>query len=129
MKNQGFCLIDVLVGLFFVGFISVLSLPLLTSSYSNYGKINARTEMNYLGESIYERLSAKGEYSRELLGELESGDVVDFLDLDDYYLEKYKVSIRSLNECENFIDIKILIQSNSHGGNIADVEFKGGILK
>lgn len=129
MKNQGFALVDILVGLFFVGFIAVLSLPLLTSSYSNYGKINARTEMSYLGESIYERLSAKGEYSRELLGELESGGIVDFLDLDDYYLEKYKVYISNENECENFIDIKIVIQSNYHGGNIGDVEFKASLLK
>lgn len=129
MKNHGFVLIDILIGLFFVGFISLLSLPLLTSSYSNYGKINARTEMNYLGESVYERLSAKDEYSRELLEQLESGGVVSFLDLGEPYLEKYKVTIRCIGECESFIDIKIIIQSNSIGGNNGDVEFKGSILK
>lgn len=129
MKNKGFVLVDVLVGLFFIGLVSVLSLPLLSSSYSNYGSIKARTEMNYLGESIYERLCAKDEYSSELIEKLNLRDEVIFEDLDDYYLEKYHASVVNLNNCESFLDIKIVIKSNADGGNVSDVEFKGGILR
>ncbi len=120
---------DVIVGLFFIGLITSLSFPLLASSYSNYGKIIASTEMNYLGESIYERLSSKDDYSMAIIEELTLSNETIFDDLDDYYLEKYEAVIIKRDYCENFLDISIIIKSNSHGGNISDVEFKGTILR
>lgn len=129
MKNKGFILMDVIVGLFFIGLITSLSFPLIASSYSNYGKIIASTEMNYLGESIYERLSSKDDYAMDIIQDLTLGDETIFDDFDDHYSEKYEAVIIKRDYCENFLDISIIIKSNSHGGNISDVEFKGAILR
>lgn len=86
------------------------------------------TEMNYLGEGIYERLCSKDGYSRELIDDLIGMDEVEFQDLAPEHLKKYEVKIINLGKDENLLDIKIVIKSNS-GGNIQDVEFKGSILR
>ncbi|NLY47077.1 MAG: hypothetical protein GX053_13970 [Tissierella sp.] len=129
MKNKGFILIDILTGLFLIGLITVVSLPLISSSHSNYLTIRTITEMNYLGESIYERLCSEDNYSRGLIEELTTSNEVLFNDLSLDYLEKYTPKIKKTGQTENLLEIKIVITSNSHGGNIADVEFKGTILR
>ena len=129
MEKKGFVLVDILVGLFIMGLVTVVSLPLLTSTYLNYSRINTITEMNYLGESIYERLVAKDDYSKDLINELVGQDEVIFYDLNSNHLEKYESKVTKLSDSENLLEIKIIIKSNSHGGNISDVEFKGTILK
>ena len=129
MKNKGFILIDILTGLFLIGLITVVSLPILASSHSNYSNIKTITEMNYLGESIYERLCSKDDYSKELIEELAINNEVIFDNLSLDYLEKYTSKIKKINQDENFLEINIIIISNSHGGNIPDVQFKGTILR
>lgn len=120
---------DNIIGLFILGLIAVVSLPLLNASYSNFSNVNALTEMNYLGESIYERLVSKDDYSRGLIDELIGGEEVVFKDLNDNYLEKYESKIKKINYNEDLLEVIIIIKSNSNGGNLSDVEFKGTILK
>lgn len=129
MKNRGFILVDILTGLFLIGLITVVSLPLISSSHSNYTKIKATTEMNYLGESIYERLCSKDDYSRVVIEQLATNSEVIFNDLSFEYLEKYTSKIEKISQEDNFFEINIIIKSNSSGGNISDVKFKGTILK
>ena len=129
MKNKGFGLIDTIIGIFFLGLIVIVVLPLPGISSMQYKKINAQTEMNYIGESIYERLCSKDEYSKDLVKQLMTKDEVVFDDLSDDYLVKYQSRIIKMKQYENFIDIKIIINSKSDGGNISDVEFQGTILK
>ena len=129
MKNKGFILMDVLVGLFIFGLVLVLSIPLLGSSFSNYSSVNRLTEMNFLGESIYERLCSKDEYSIDLINKLVSDNEVVFDDLHDDYLDKYESKIFNLGQDDKFIDIMIVIKSRLDGGSIPDAEFKGSIIK
>lgn len=129
MRNKGFVLVDILVGLFFIGLVTAISLPLLSSIYLKYSRINTITEMNYLGESIYERLVAKDDYSKDLINELIGKEEVIFQDLNPNYIEKYESILTKMSDSENFLEIKIIIKSTSYGGNISDVEFKGTILK
>ncbi len=129
MKNRGFILVDILTGLFLIGLITVVSLPLISSSHSNYIKIKTTTEMNYLGESIYERLCSNDDYSRVLIEQLATNDEVIFNDLNSEYLGKYISKIEKINQEDNFFEINIIIKSNFNGGNIPDVKFKGTILK
>lgn len=129
MKNNGFILIDILTGLFLIGLITVVSLPLLGSSHSSYANIKTVTEMNYLGESIYERLCSKDDYSRDLIEELAIKNEVIFNDLSSEYLEKYISKIEKISQDEKLLEINIIIKSNSYGGKISDVEFKGTVLR
>lgn len=129
MKNRGFILVDILTGLFLIGLITVVSLPLISSSHSNYTIIKSTTEMNYLGESIYERLCSKDDYSRGVIEQLAINNEVIFNDLSSEYLEKYMSKIEKISQDDNFFEINIIIKSNSNGGNISDVKFKGTILR
>lgn len=129
MRRRGFGLIDTIIGIFFIGLIVVTILPLPGISSIQYTKINAQTEMIYIGESIYERLCSEDEYSRNLIEELMTRDEVIFDDLSDEYLDKYESKIKKTDEFDSYIDIKIIINSKSDGGHISDVEFQGSILK
>ena len=127
--NKGFGLIDTIIGLFLLGLIVVLILPIFTSVYNQYSKINSKTEMIYLGESIYERLCSKDEYSKELIDSLTHNDEVIFDDVSVEYLQKYESRIIKIEESEIFLKINIIINPKSNGGNISDVEFEASILK
>ena len=96
--NKGFGLIDTIIGLFLLGLIVVLILPIFTSVYNQYSKINSKTEMIYLGESIYERLCSKDEYSKELIDSLTHNDEVIFDDVSVEYLQKYESRIIKIEE-------------------------------
>lgn len=129
MANKGYAFMDILIGLFLLGLTTVVVLPILSFSYNNYSKINIQTEMNYLGESIYERLSSKDEYSRGIIEELTTNNEAIFSDINDEYLGKYQSKVIKLGEDDNFLEIKIIINSKTLGGNIPNVEFVGSVLK
>ena len=58
MDRKGFTLVEVLIGLSLLGLVSVTILPIISSSMMNLNKNNIRMEMNYLGETVIERIKA-----------------------------------------------------------------------
>ena len=64
-EKKGYIFLDVIVGIFLLGLVTVTSLPILASSFNNFNKINMYSEINYLGEHIFERLSSYDEYSKD----------------------------------------------------------------
>ncbi|MDR7870020.1 MAG: hypothetical protein RIN55_04120 [Tissierellaceae bacterium] len=128
MKNRGFVFYDILITLFILGLITVVAIPIFSMIYSNYIKINAKTEMNYLGESIYENLLNKNETSKTIIDDLILNDEVVLNDFGSSN-DKYESKIVKLDEDDYFIEVLIVVKSLHNGGNISDVEFKGSILK
>ena len=108
MKRRGFGLIDAIVGIFIIGLIVLAVFPVFSNSFIQYSKIDKETEMIFLGESIYERLSARDDYCQDLLEELIVLDEVVFDDLSDQYLDKYESRIVKLDEYESYLDISII---------------------
>lgn len=127
--RKGFGLIDTLIGLFVLALITSVLFTSISFVFINYSRINAKTEMIYLGESIYERLISKDEYSMDLIDDLESNNEVIFDDISYDYLDKYESRIIKTDEGDEFLEINIIINSKSNGGKLEDVEFKGIILK
>ncbi len=58
MRRNGFTLIEVMVGLFLLGLIASLTLPIINTSYMNLGKQRLRADMIYRSEMVMERLKA-----------------------------------------------------------------------
>lgn len=129
MKKNGFILVDVLTGLFILGLVVVFAFPIILSSGSSYSSVKISTEMNYLGESIYERLNSRDEYSNKIIDELIISNEVIFDDFDLDYADKYQCKIVNLNQNDILVDILIIIKYTSGGGKILDVEYKASICK
>ena len=96
MKKRGFALIDVIVGLFLMGLVVVIAIPILSSTYGNYGNLNTLTEMTYLAEGIYERLNSLDDYSQELIQDLLENDEVVYRDLNNRHKDRYQSKILCL---------------------------------
>lgn len=117
------------MGIFLLGLITVVSLPILASSFNSFNKVNTYYEINYLGEYIFERLNSYDEYSRNVLSKLEKEREVYFLDLDDYYLEKYKCKVINTGISEYLWELKIIIYLKEYEGKSNYEEFAGSIPK
>ena len=63
MERRGFTLVEVLIGLFLLGLISVTVLPIVSSSLMNISKSKIKMEMNYIGEMAIERIKSYNEES------------------------------------------------------------------
>lgn len=63
MERRGFTLVEVILGLFLLGLISVTTLPIVTSSLMNISKSKIKMEMNYIGEMAIERIKSYNEES------------------------------------------------------------------
>jgi sensor histidine kinase YesM len=129
MKKRGFALIDVIVGLFLMGLVVVIAIPILSSTYGNYGNLNTLTEMTYLAEGIYERLNSLDDYSQELIQDLLENDEVVYRDLNNRHKDRYQSKILCLDYDENFIDVLIVISSIKGKGRVKDVEIQGSIFR
>ena len=127
--RKGFGLIDAIFGLFILALITSMLFTTISSVFINYSRINARTEMIYLGEGIYERLISKDDYSSHLIDDLASKKEVIFDDIPDDYLDKYESRIVKTDEGDSFLEINIIINPVTNGGDLSNVEFKGTILK
>jgi len=129
LRKKGYIFLDVIVGIFLLGLVTVTSLPILASSFNNFNKINMYSEINYLGEHIFERLSSYDEYSKDFLLKLEEEGEIFFLDLDNYYLEKYDCKVINTGINEYLWEFKIVIYPKENKGNYNHEEFKGSIPK
>ena len=58
MKNKGFTLIEVLIGLCLLGLISIIILPIISFSFNSSNRNSGKMEMIYLGEMVIENLKA-----------------------------------------------------------------------
>jgi N,N'-diacetylchitobiose phosphorylase len=129
IDDVGFALIDVIVGLFLMGLVVVIAIPILSSTYGKYGNLNTLTEMTYLAEGIYERLNSLDDYSQELIQDLLENDEVVYRDLNNRHKDRYQSKILCLDYDENFIDVLIVISSIKGKGRVKDVEIQGSILR
>ena len=92
MKKEGFILLDVIIGLFYLGIIAVVLIPILTSSYNNFNRIKERDEMNFIGEMVVEKLKSNSDDMIAVIDELANQGEVDYLD-NDFDVEKYNCKI------------------------------------
>lgn len=127
MKNKGFILLEIMVGLFLIGLISMTCLPILNLSKCNFNKIKEKNEMIYIGEMVIEKLKTKDEISLSFLRELESHEIVEYTD-NDIDSDKYICTINKISDNGKFIEIRVKV-SKIDQEDSPIVQFKTGLSK
>lgn len=127
MIKNGYVLIEVMVGLFLLGIISVTCFPLIVSSFNNFDKIKNRTEMIYLGEMVIERLKADKGFTMGIIPRLEE---LNSIDLNDKFLdnEKYDCVLYKLSSEERLINLRVNVSLKDQENGF-NVDFKASIPK
>lgn len=125
MKKEGFVLLDVIIGLFYLGIIAVVLVPLLSSSYNNLSKINERDEMNFIGEMVIEKIKSKSDDMIMVINVLDNKGEVDYLD-NDFDVEKYNCKIIRTYSTKELLEFIVKVGLN-HDSQY--VEYKASVPK
>lgn len=140
MERKGFTLVEVLLGLFLLGIISITVLPIVTSSLNNLSRNKIKMEMNYIGEMAIERIKA---YNEESSKELYISDkkVSEVIELFRYSVSS-EVNISQKGESGNYIlritkdqrsnvlwNISVYVYHDEEGSNLSHVEYKTHFLE
>lgn len=140
MKKNGFTLVEVLLGLFLLGLISVTVLPIVTSSLMNIGKSKIKMELNYIGEMAIERIKS---YNEESATELYIFDkkVSEIVELfrkpgsielsisQNKGGERYLLKIIKDQRTDILWKISVYVYHDEEGSNLDHVEYKTYFLK
>lgn len=129
MKNNGFIFWDVIVSLLIIGIIIIVSFPVFTSAFNRLSSVNAYSDVNYLGEYIFERLNSYDEYCEEILSDIEKNKESTFEDLDAYYLERYDCELINQENNKYLWELKLTIYLKGGRESGKYVEFEGSIPK
>lgn len=124
MKRKGFTLIELIVGLFLIGLVSTVAMPIVQNSIGNYNKINERQHMLYLCEMVVERLRAKDSNLDDIFQSLETSNEIVLSTIDSTDLGKYKCKITKTKETTLFMDLDVKIYIDNEMGNSQYVEYK-----
>lgn len=127
MNKKGFMLMETIIAIFLIGLTASLFLPILVSNYQTISIIKLQGEMDYLSQYIFERLYSNDPYTQNLL--VEMNDEVEFTDLDNIYLDKYKCRILNLDVEEGLWNLKVIVEIRNSGEEIPYVELYGTIPK
>ena len=76
--KKGFILLEILIGLTFLGIVAAASLPVIINSNRNMERAVERTSMLYLCDYIAQKLKTDGDEVAELLKELLEKDTVQY---------------------------------------------------
>ena len=129
MKRNGFTLIEVIVGLFLVGLIATVSLPIFQNSMMNFNRVKQKQHMLYLCEMTVERLRGKDSSLESIFLELENCDEVITSKVGSTDLEKYKCRITKTKETELIMNLLVRIYIDKDEGKGQYVEYKTVVKK
>lgn len=133
VKKNGFTLIEAIIGLGLLGIISVTILPIINISFMNLKNHNIKMEMNYIGETVVERIKAFDENDMELyLYDTKISDIIDKFNLSNtsnFKLykndeEPFLIEIKKENHSDNMWKVDVYIYHDKEGSNINHVEYK-----
>ncbi len=140
MNKKGFSLIEVLLGLFLLGLISVSILPVLTSTVINMNKNKIKLEMNYIGEMALEKIKSYDEenFLDDFIFNEKTLDLIELFKKQ----ENSKITLKESLNGENYLLeiskeersnklwlIKVCVYHDREGSNVKDVEYKNYIIK
>lgn len=129
MKRKGFTLIELIVGIFLIGLISTVGLPMIQNTMSNYNRVKEKQEMLYLCEMVVERLRAKDNNLHDIFIELDSSNEIILTKIGASDLGKYKCRISKSKETEAFINLDVRIYIDNEMRSSQYVEYKTVVKK
>lgn len=136
LNKNGFLFVEILMGLFILGIITVTCLPLISTSIDNMRLARIKTDMAFFAESAMEKiLNYDPKYTNddyifdislceliEIFAKNES--VVVDLPLDDEYYCNYRLRICKNSFNEKLWKIHVEASSGEEGGKIENVIFR-----
>lgn len=128
LKRKGSLFFDILFGIFIVGLVSIFLFPVLNSILNQSIRIKEKNEMNYIAESVVEKLYSLGPKS-QVFKELESFNEVEFMDFYSDSKEKFRCTIIKENHNELLWELRILVYPKGEEGSKTNVEYKAIIPK
>lgn len=126
MNKNGYILLDIVVGTFLIGLISITFFPMIVSSFNNFNIIKNKSEMIYIGEMVIERLKTDKDLSAQIIPILENQNSLDFNHI--LIDENYICNLNRIKSTDRFMDIKVSV-SRKNQENSYNVDFKASIPK
>lgn len=124
---------EAVIGIGLLGLISVTTLPIMTRSFINLKNHNIKMEMNYVGETIIERIKAFNEDSLDsnIYG-TQVSDIIERFNLNDnanFTLygnndEPFLIEVKKENHSDKIWKVAFYIYHDKEGSNINHVEYK-----
>jgi len=133
VKKKGFTLIEAIIGIGLLGLISVTTLPIMATSFMNLKNHNIKMEMNYIGETVIERIKAFNEESPDLnIYGTQVSEIIERFNLNDnanFTLfrnddEPFLIKVKKENHSDKIWKIAVYIYHDKEGSNINHVEYK-----
>lgn len=112
MNKKGFILLKVTIGLFFVGLLATIFIPILSSSLNNFNKVKNKNEMNYIGEMVVEKLKTSSPDIISIIADLEDIGEVNYVD-NDFDSLKYNCRIIKTNSSNGLLEFIVKIKLNN----------------
>ena len=129
MLRKGFCLMDIIVGIFLLSITLVFLFPMINNSFSYFNRAKTSTEMIYIAESVMEALKLDLKSNEELREGLEEVGEVDYRRFDLFDGSKYECKLLSQGSSEFLWNFKLLIRQIDKGDMGYDIELEGTIPK
>jgi len=121
MKRKGSILLEVILGICFIGLLSTICLPTMTRSLSNFKNINEIYEETYIAESIVEVLKSPSDNSKILIDRIYTEGLISY-DGDQVDIKDFTCDLILLDSSEGLIEVAIKVYNNK--GNDKYVEYK-----
>lgn len=128
MRKKGFILLEVILGIYLLGIVSLISLNLLGSTAIYLKRSRANMEIDYIGELAFESLKSKDDESLGFLNRLNCGENLEF-PIPEALREKYQCKVLLTDENEYLWAIEVRVYKNLDKGRKDYEEFQGSILK
>ncbi len=127
MKRKGFILFEIIIGLCFLGILSVVILPSLGFSFNTVRSIRYRDEMNYIGEMVVEKLKSRSESAMKMLADLDDFGEIIYED-EDLDTSTYRCKLVKNYSSEGFIEYTVYIYLKDDK-NVQPVQYKSSTRK
>lgn len=134
VNKRGFTLVETMMGLFLLGLIAVIVLPIINSSFIKLRNHRTKMEMIYIGEMAVEKIKAFNEDSTSevFIYDTRVFELIELFRLHDYIEtsipiktdnEKYSLKIIKDKKSEYLWTLSIFVYHNIEGSNISHVEY------
>lgn len=128
MKRRGYILLDIIIGIFFLGLVAITALPVLNTSFRNFMNVRKQNEMNYIAENVIENLNSIDQKSSDVFQNLESTYETEYLSLGSYK-DKYECKIVLLKQCQYIWELDVIIYFKNQEDKEHHVRYRVSIPK
>jgi type II secretory pathway pseudopilin PulG len=109
-KRTGFILLEILLGLLFLGLIAIAGLPAMTFARTSINKASTKSGMIYLCELAAERLKTDQPEVLEYLYQLDETNECIYVD-PDIDQNQYTCTLKKLEHTEKYFEIMVILTS------------------